>query len=637
MTTLLYLAFPLVCILAVPSSTRHGGLAERFVTGVALYQLLLLASGVLLGTLGLLKSGTFTAVLLAASVILAPAAWHNRVHPNFSAPMTLWNTRRGKAALLLAALCLLTLSSEVIFDFIRGTRHSDGLWYHIPRVLTWLSQGDFTPWPTPVAAAVGLPVGADLLLLHGMLLGLGWKGAGWVTFLLTVGAAAAVYLIAVEHHLPRWQAAMAALLFASFPAIGLRVWSINSDIAAAFPALAAYLLLRRVDDTRIALTLFLLLNGVAAACKPTVILPALLLGAAGLWQQRQRLARLRSPALPTAAVLAAAALVMLSYLPVYRAFGDFLGGDYSRAHRATGLADFARSVAMHTLHWVLEPLGYLGRFSETAWNEPLRMLYNVFGGAFDVLPEDWKPYPGQDTACTGLAPALALPLLFAGLAPRRRLAALALFACAYLPLSGMILPQPYAARYNLILLAGVAMLWATARCFRRGRGRWFLAGLVALNLSALLGVVAINIYLAETSWSLRDEDHYLSDGDRLAIAVSLAGRPLLVMAESSAETSSMDALLVGPQPAFPLAYVMCPPGGDWPAMLEQAARRSPWLALVHHGRPTLNPGPQFPRPGEDTCPGLSVRQVEEALEQAGWRLFRNNPVVDLWRHEVPPR
>jgi len=210
--------------------------------------------------------------------------------------------------------------------------------------------------------------------------------------------------------------------------------------------------------------------------------------------------------------------------------------------------------------------------------------------------------------------------------------AIFIFLLGYLPLSGMINPQPYFTRYNIILLAGVALLWCGTGVFRQGRRRWLLVCIVAINTCALLGAVSINSYLHQTRWS-QDGGlyYYISDEDRDTVAKSLGGRPLLVMTESSTNVSSMDALLTGPEIAFPLNYLVCPADGDWLKSLRNAAAKPGWLALVHNGRNSINPGPDFERPGFHTCSEVPISLVEDALRSAGWTRYRNNRFVDLWK------
>ena len=629
--SLLYFFFPLSCILAIPAASRNGSFAERLVFGVALYQFLLLTIGLSLGLTSHLTVPWYVASIGCATALLSVGAFRNGLGIHWAGSGRYLQTRRGAAILVLVCLALGASLLELGFDFLKGTLHGDGLWYHIPRVMFWARQGNFDAWATPVTASIGLPVGADLILLHKILLGQGWGGMGYVSFLLVAGAVACTYLAGLELGLKKWHAALAALLFASFPAVGLRIWSVNSDIAAAFPVLAGFVALYRLRNPGIGLALFILLNGMAIACKPTIALPALVLAGVTLWLCRRRIIQLRDWALPCGAVVVSTVLVMASYWPVYAAFGDFLGGNYSRAHRTVTAAGFLQAVAMHSGFWLLEPLGYFTRFREPWETEALRSVYNTLGARFAALPEIWKPYPGQDSGYTGLASVLALPVLFAGLSPRVRNGAVVIFLLGYLPLSGMIKPQPYFTRYNVLLLAGVALLWGGTQFFSKGRRRWWLASVVALNLCAMLGIVAINIYRYRVAWSQPGGIYYyISDDDRKTMATSLNGQPLLVMTESSEQVSSMDALLPGPQMAFPLRYILCPADGDWAENFLRLSGQSNWLAFVHNERASLTPGPEHARPGEHPCAAVPTQVLETALAKAGWTQYQNNRFVDLW-------
>jgi hypothetical protein len=283
---------------------------------------------------------------------------------------------------------------------------------------------------------------------------------------------------------------------------------------------------------------------------------------------------------------------------------------------------------MHSGHWLLEPLGYLARFKEK-WeiDEIVKSFYNLLGAQFETLPEMWMPNPGQDVGCTGLASVLALPALLAGLVSRARIPAALLFLLGYIPLSGMIKAQPYFPRYNVILLAGFALLWGGTKIFLRGNRRWLLSGIVALNVCALLGVVSTPIYLDRTEWSQPGGlFYYISDMDREIISNTLNGHPLLVITEGE-----MEALLVGPEIAFPLSYVICPADGDWAKELRISSDKSHWLAFVHNGKKSIRPGPEWERPGFHSCSGISTQILEKELSSAGWTRYRSNHMVDLWR------
>jgi len=625
---LLYISFPLLCILAIPPASRPGAFAERIVFGIALYEFILLVIGIALGLTHHLSTQTYAAVSYCIAFVLLIQAWRNGISIDLAPALRWLRTRRGSAAFLLAAIMTIAFALQLGFDALYGTRHYDGLWYHIPRVIFWLQQRSFEAWTTPEWGHIGLPVGADVVLGQKILLGSGWRGIGFITTLLSAGAIACVYIAALDLKLTRWHAAMTAILFSSFPAIGLRIWAVNSDIAAAFPVCASFVALHRVRDVKFGLAAFVILNGIAIACKPTVAPHALLLGGIALWQCRHRIAKLRKVAMPCAAVVLAAAIVLSSYWPVYVAFSDFQGGDGGRLHKVASVTEFSHAVAMSTGHWVLEPLGYLTPFNGHRINKVAKIVYNSLGAKIIELPESWKPWPAQDVGRTGLASVLMLPALFIGLKSRALVPAIAFFLLGFISLSGMVHFQAWGGRYHVVLLAGYALLWGGTRLFLRGKSRWILTGIVALNVCALLGVVAIRFFVDKTVKSQPGGAYYyLSEEERRTIALTLSG-PLQVIT-----SDSLDALLVGPGINYPLSYIICPADGDWDKALRNAALKSNWLAIVHKGGKTMLTGPTYwHRPGSHVCPEeVSTQVLEDALKRAGWRLYRHNQLVDLWR------
>ena len=625
MTLLLYISFPLLCILAIQPKSRPGAFAERIVYGIALYEFFLLVIGLSLGLAHYLTPQSYTFFTCTAAIPLAILSWRNGICLDLAPALRWVRTRRGAAALLLFALMALVFVLQLLFDALYGTRHYDGLWYHIPRVIVWIQQGSFDAWPTPMWGHIGLPIGADVILGQYILMGNGWRGVGFVTCLLSVGAVACVYISALDFKLSRWHATMAAILFSSFPAIGLRIWSANSDITAAFPILASYVVLHRARNINLALAAFVVLNGMAVACKPTVAPLALLLDCIVLWQCRQRVPKLRSLILPSAATAVAAAFVISSYWPVYRFFADIQGGDYGRAHKVGTIAEFFQAVAMNAGHWGLEPLGYLTPVIKNTVLGIAEAVYRSLGAHFAEFPESWKPWPAQDIGRSGLASILLLPVLLIGLPSRARMPATMLFTLGFVLLSGMLHFTPYTARYTVILLAGYALLWCGTRFFQRGRSRWLLAGVVLLNVISLLGVVSLRFYVDKAH---RSEPggmfYYLSKEDRKTIAQDLTGRPLQVISGES-----LDPLLVGPDIDFSLSHIICPANGDWVQELKKAAHKSKWLAVVHNGENVIRTGPDWYRP-EQMCPEISTQVLESALTLAGWRLYKRNNLIDLW-------
>lgn len=628
---IVYLLFPFLCTLAIPpaGSRYRGALAERVICGIALYESLALATGLALGLANQLTTGTYLLVMSVTATLLGMISWRNGLGIA-GAPLRKWAaTRRGRAAVVLALLIAMVYAFQLGIDARYGTKHYDGLWYHIPRIIFWLQQGNFAAWQTPVWAQIALPVGADIILGQKIFLGNGWLGSGYVSLILSIGAIACVYCAALDFGFSRWHAVMSALLFASFPALGLRIWSLNSDIAAAFPVLAAYVLLHRMRTFDRGIAMFIALSGIAIACKQTMVFQVALLAGIILWQDRDKIRRLRSWTLPAVACIIAASFMVCSFLPIHTAFGDLEGGDGGRAHKVTSPAGFAHAVGMSASHWLLEPLGYLAPIPqlESGVKSIARNTYNLVGAHFDVLPEKWRPWPAQDIGRSGLVPLLLLPLVLFGLPPKARAPCALIFLAGFIPLSGTLSSQPWFARYTIVVLAGYALVWGGTTYVQRGRGRRVLIALAAVNILALAGVVMMRSSVDINVKSKPGGPYYfIADSDRRMLAESLHGRPLQVITDGS-----LDSLLVGPDISFRLTYLMFPKGSGIDQELKKASRVSNWIAIVHEDDRTMLAGTEWHRPNTDYRHNIPFTELETALHNSGWQRYTQNSLVDLWK------
>jgi len=632
MVFLLYISMPLLCVLFIPPRQCCRSFALRFVFGIALYEFLLLAIGLSLGLTHQLSIPAYQTVNWSVAALLAIQAWRNMRSNGLGLSLTLlvgWiRTRRGVVALLLTVLMAVVFVIQLGFDARYGTRHVDGLWYHIPRVIFWRQQQTFHAWPTIMWEQVGLPVGADVILGQKILLGMGWRGIGLITGFLSLGSTVCIYLAALDLRLSRWQAVMAAILFSSFPAIGLRIWAVNSDIAAAFPVLASFVALHRWRRVEIGLTIFVLLNGVALACKPTVAPLALLVGIFALWRCRHRITGFRTFILPSMASVLTGCIVIASYWPVYEAFSDFQGGDGGRSHKVASITEFADSVVMSAGQWMLEPLAYTPLSIERQVKEVAAETYRVLGAQFENLPEDWVPRPSQDQTRTGLASVLLLPLLLVCLPRRAILPAALFFLVGFVTLSGALRYMPWSGRFSVVLLAGYAVLWSGSKLFSQGRRRWVLSGFVALNVLALLFESSLYFKYSVLQSEPDGAYYYLGKEERSLIASTLKGRPLLVV------SGDMDALSVGTEIEFPFKYILFPSAGDWDKDLHELASQSCWLEIVHNGQKTVMLGPSWHRPGFEAFTAskeVPVDVLEGGLVHAGWQLYNRGRLVNLWR------
>jgi hypothetical protein len=627
--------FPVLCITAITPQAQpdKGAWAIRLVYGIAVYEFLLLAIGLSVGFANQLDNGSYLAVTLIATVILAVKSWQSGLGIDVGPFARFVKTRRGLATVTMAVLVAVIYSIELGIDARYGTRHIDGLWYHIPRIIFWRQQGNFDAWLTPVWSQIGLPLGSDIVFGQKILLGGGWSGTGYVSFVLSMGAVACVYIIALDLRFSRWNSAISSILFGSFPAIGLRIWSVNSDIAAAFPVLAAYVVLRRVRNPNLGIAFFIVLNGVALACKQTVIFHAVLLSCVVFWQCRGKISKIRSIPLVAAACVLSASLIVFSFLPIYQKFGDLDGGAGGRGHKVTSFAEFNHSVAMSACHWILEPLGYASPIPrlDGMIRSISKSVYNSIGANFEVLPDEWKPWPAQDISRSGLVSILFLPMLFMGLSRKARIPSIIIFLLGFVPLSGILHSSPYFARYTIVLLAGYALIWGGTRYFKHGNKRWVLIYIVGINIFSLLGVVLMRIYVDHTVKSKPGGPFYLiSDDDRARIAKSLNGRPLQIIT-----SDSLDALLVGQNISYPMKYIVEPDNGDWQHELMEAGGISNWLAVVHDGKGAIPLAENCNRPNMIFPKEVSMKKLESALQYSGWQLYRHGSIIDLWCRDAP--
>lgn len=628
---LLYLALPFACIWAAPRSERDA-VASQIVFGLALYETILLATGLLLGHVGALRPHPYAGAHALFLAVLAGTAWYRRSGPPlfacFERALRWARTRRGAMAVALVVGVAVLFGIQLAADAALGTRQWDALGYHIPRSMMWASQGSLAVFPTPSWHQLGLPVGANLVLGSKIFLGLGWAGAAWVNALLTTGAVIAVFLAARDLGLSRWRAVLAAVLFASFPAIGERVSSVSSDMAATFPVLAGYVAWTRARDATKGLAAFVLLAGVGVACKSTVAPFVVLLGTVAAhrtWKAGRRWSPSPSVALAAATALA---VVAASFWPVYAAFGDLVGGPAGASHAVHDMASFVRSVLVNGLNWALEPLGYVPHTFRGWMPDVVRSVYGSLGVRFeaDQLPAtvvDWAPWPSPDSGRTGalsiVAFAAVIPLLPAVV--RRR--GLPLFALAFVIVSGMFCYQPYSGRFTITLLAAYALLWTAPTVFARPAGRRWLAVIAAGNLAAALAVTS---YLTWRDFRLsRDGQTFdlLHRSERLAIATALNGTPISMLS-----AGSLDALVPGPEVALEFRYLVCPRDGDWARALSRLSPPAAGVALVHVGSDLLDPAPASPP--DPPCPKLQIADARAALDAAGYTRQLATPNLDVW-------
>jgi hypothetical protein len=619
--TILHLTLPPLSILAMGRLAPRRGIVWTVVAGLALYESALLCFGLLLGYLGLL-SAPWPLILwtLVAAILLALAV--KGVGPAWTAARAALRGIRPRpldAFLGLAALTTAYLIGlQVARDWTDGTVNFDSLSYHIPRALLWAWHGNFRPWPACVWHQVGLPVGGDVLLVPGVFLGIGWLGGSWTTAWLSLGAAAAVFAATRGLGAGRRASLVAALAFLSFPAVGPRFADVNSDIAAAFPLLAAWVLVSRAGSVAEAALLFSALCGVGVASKGNVAPAALVLAIVLFWN-RLRALLLNGRALTAAAAgtLLAALFCYGSYLPVHRLFGDLVGGNEGRIliSYLRGPAGVERAALFGTLHWLIEPFAVI--------SEPPRfdLLDRLgIGRAYAALGagtrEKWYPWIDATTNLSGVFPFFALPWLLAALPRRRRLRGGLLFLALLVALFAPINPNCYASRFAVVLLAAFAVLWG----MRAARS----PGLVVILLLISLAVDADLL-----RWRGLPDFSSARVHDRNARIAAAVGSHTLWLLSGSL---SNDAVIAGRRADVRFEYLTGPPDGDWVRRFAEIRRTSPWLLLNVNG-PKLCIGSTHSSGVGPRYADMPVPELRRALFAAGWHVAFEENGYEVWSAE----
>gem|GEM_PF-1864193 len=623
LATIIHLALPPLSILAMGRFAPRRGVVWTIVAGLALYETALLTFGFLLGYLGLLRApgplvlwSFLGALLLALAVRNLGSTWK-------AARAALAGVRPRPVDAFLGLVVLATayiIGLQVARDWTVGTVNFDSLSYHIPRALLWSWHGDFRPWPAPYWQQVGHAIGGDVLLLPGVFLGIGWVGASWTTVWLSVGAAAAVFAAARSLGIGRRPSFVAALAFFSFPVVGMRLVDVNSDMAAAFPIVAAWALVVRARSSAEAAFLFPALCGVGVASKANVA-PAVLVLAIALFGRRLRTVLLDWRALTAAAVgiVVAALFCAGSYLPIYRLFGDLMGGGEGRGLSSyrEGPKKMERMVLLGTLQWLFEPFALVPESRRIYILHDvvkIERVYRAFGASVN---QDWYPAIHPHKNRSGVFPLLALPWLLAALPKGRRLGAGLLFLAVLIALFAPINPNIWSPRFSVVLLAAFAVFWG----FRAVRS----PGLVPVWLLAALVVDAV--FLGAPN--LRELNRLRRAPDWNAPIAAAVGSHTLWLLNGP---MTADAQIAGRRADVCFAYLTCPRDGDWKRLFAGIRETSPWL-LLNNNVKEVGTGPGYLSAFGPPCPNVPVVKLQNALSETGWRLAFGDYGYQVWSAE----
>jgi hypothetical protein len=298
---LLALAFAILLLAAA----RLPGVTSQWIGGYLLVTGQLIATFLVLSTLGQLNSRYLTLAVQAVLTALAAAVWLWRGRPplpRFLPARSEWAEWRAEwrpfpqVVLLLVFVALAYAFLLVLIRYMAPNTH-DSLTIHLDRVGYWLQHGSLLPWQAFDMRPVIYPANASLLLYWTVLFwgddslaGLSQWTAGLVLFVCVFGLARLLQA-------SRVQSLFAAGMFACFPLILMQGSSTQIDLvsAALFVPAVYFLLLGMRSGERMPFVFSGLSLGLALGAKQTTLflLPGLVLFALLQWGYwRSNLSRL---------------------------------------------------------------------------------------------------------------------------------------------------------------------------------------------------------------------------------------------------------------------------------------------------------------------------------------------------------
>jgi hypothetical protein len=617
----LHVFLPILFILSFGRFRPSKGLPWVILSGLICYQLSLFVLTMTLGHAHLLNQSLFRAGVLAiaatttiCSIIAARHMFSDilkvRYRPN-------WLDLPVSAGAILSGL---SLYFQSVRDWSVGPDHFDSLGYHITRALLWFDQGNFMAWRTANWHHIGLPLGGDAELQPLIFLGCGWLGDAWTGLVDAIGAAVAIYLIIKSYGGNGRAALMGALAFLSFPTVGLRVTEVNTDMAAAFPVLAGIALFLTSASLTLGTFVYISLIGLGVAAKGYVLFAALPITLALIvtrWRELPRLTSFITPILTGCAV--ASACFLLSYLPVYDAFGSFYGGESGQRLSSYGrpIKEILLTTIANVMTWTFEPLIVIPQNKRELVFELLRLrqLYELVG-----LNTRWFPQLHSGENRTGIFMLLLLPWLLRAIKKGWRLAVCILFVAIFCSVTSPMSLNLGAARFALLSSAMFAILWGA-----RATKSPFLVALFVLASHWIsydyLVRNGINKWLPLYSESIEPYRNVSAIRD---------GQPLLIFSRGLA----LDALASGRLGTWRFAYIDCPPPGmsyrDW---LDSLKQQSHWIGVELETR-SARYGPLFSSKLGPVCPEITNDRLRSELEAAGWRYYANVSYTEqVWRAE----
>jgi hypothetical protein len=624
---LLHIALPILCIFAFGRSAPKRGFAWCIVAGVAVYQAAIILPLLILGHLEILFPIYFRSALLSVAgvalgftLLSVPSLFRSlaaiRYRPKFVDILILVSV----------ALFLRINFWEIRNDWNDGATTFDSLAYHIPRVIMWSWHGNFHPYQTAIWHQIGYVVGGSGTVLPLALMGRGWLGGAWTGLMMAWGAIAAVFVIARTFNLSVRASLLGALCLAACPVVGMRLSDISTDICAAFPVLAGTVLFLTLPQLHRGIFYFIVLSGIGVASKQYVAFPVIVIALVLFIPRTKEILFSKKVMLHLfGGVIAAAAICLLSFFPVYEGFGSISGGNEALVLISWnhGWGEIRRVTIKMFFNWLLEPLSVVHllerinyvpeRFSERFFDAlGLAPLYtSKWLSNHDVWYPIFTPFNNR----SGFIPLLLLPWLIMSVKRGRRWLVTGLFVLLYISQTSILVTNYWAARFVIIMLAAFSLLWAS----RAEKNP------IIVALFVMIGMFGEYLYVQKYRWEyipyspnrehLRDAAPYLKDGEFIwVISTSLTN----------------DGNWNGKLGQFRFEYTICPADGDWVTHLKKLQERSRWIMLPANGE-DLRPGPSWESLVTHECPNEKVPKMKERLTAAGWTYKLTLPgLYELW-------
>jgi hypothetical protein len=416
---------------------------------------------------------------------------------------------------------------------------------------------------------------------------------------------------------------LAALAFLSFPTVLLRSKGVNTDIAAAFPVLAAIAFLRSCRSINKAVFLFVALCGIGIAAKQYVLFPAAVVALVFVYQSFQKLRNRWTFLAASAGAAVGLFIIFLSYYPVYLAFGDINGGNKDLSNIGRGFKGVLESLGYTSINWLCEPFSIGSKAQAEYLFDLFRIedLYRIIG--MSLSKGSISGFNGNEMR-SGVLSLVFLPWLIFGVKRGYRLIAvlgfLVLVVAQMAPLS-----LNFTGRFVLVPLAAFAVLWGA----RAERSQL----LVSLCIIAAFLITREKVGL-RSWWPEYRKELFFSYADCKDLDRYTKGDTLWLLARPLATDARVVSRTGG---GSKFEYIACPEEGDWVSHLKSSKDLYQWLGFYPE-QGVMASGPIYNslfRKRSCFGLGLTADDFRVALKEAGWEsVTRLGCGLELWRGAV---